>query len=80
MNNYLLTERLEFMFKTNGIDSKEAFEKHCQALSQLIDYGRSIGLEVNECQATDCTCYRIEGDDGREVEVHGWKGFMEDGK
>ena len=73
MNNYLLTERLEFMFKTNGIDSTEAFEKHCQALSQLIDYGRSIGLEVNEWEPTDCTCYRIEGNDGREVLDNEWK-------
>lgn len=77
MNNYLFHERLEFYFKAKGINSTEAFEEHCEAVSKLIDYARTIGLEINELQATDCTCWRIE-DNGSETEVDGWKNAVPD--
>ena len=78
MKNYLFHERLEFYLKTDGINSTEAFDKHCKAISKLIDYARTVGLEINESMATDCTCWRIEGDSDTEVEVHGWKDATED--
>jgi hypothetical protein len=71
MNNYLFHERLEFYLKAEGINSTEAFEAHCKAISQLIDYARTIGLEINEYQQTDCTCWRVE-ENGEETEVSGW--------
>lgn len=71
MNKYLFHERLEFYLKADGINSTEAFEEHCKAISKLIDYARTVGLEINECMATDCTCWRIEKD-GTETEVGGW--------
>lgn len=77
MNKYLFHERLEFYLKADGKNSSEAFEEHCEAISKLIDYARTVGLEINEVMATDCTCWRIE-DNGAEVEVEGWKNGEED--
>lgn len=71
MNKYLLKERFSFYFKTSGIDSNEAFDYHCKAVSHLIDYARTIGLEIDECEPTDCTCFRVEGE--KKIEVEGWK-------
>lgn len=79
MNKYLFSERLEFYFNAEGNNSTEAFVHHADAIGRLIDYARTIGLEVNELAATDCTCWRQEADD-TETEVSGWITGEEDEK
>lgn len=76
-NKYLFAERLEFYFKARGKNSTEAFVHHADAIGKLIDYARTIGLEINECMADECLCWREEAD-GSETEVSGWKDDSED--
>ena len=73
-NKYISTEALRFVVKSEGNNSADAYERHCEIISRIIDLVRKEGASIDEdWNDSDygTKIYRIEPN-GNETEVSGW--------
>lgn len=73
MNKYYSSEGLRFIVKSEGKDSSDAYEKHCEVISAIIDAARRVGAEIDENFDSDngTRIYFVDAD-GEGLEVQGW--------
>ena len=74
-NKYISQESLRIVIKSEGATSTDAYERHCDIISKVIDLIRKEGADVDEWFEDDygTQIFRIE-DDGGSTEVSGWLG------
>jgi hypothetical protein len=79
MNEYRSIESLRFIIKSKGKDSNDAYDKHCEVISAIIDAARKAGAEIDESFFDDSgtKVYYVDKDSDL-LEVSGWLGDNKD--
>lgn len=73
-NKYVSTEALRFVIKSEGNNSADAYERHCEVISRIIDLVRKEGAAIDEDwhdRDYGTKIHRVEAD-GELTEVSGW--------